>query len=160
MRATWLGSAGLTALVRCACGLRLYLSRPHWRRRGFAICDGCKAVIRYESPEVVNVDEAEELLKMAMRRDEERAELREGLERELRRFVQVYATQPEKLWSPATRRFVAAVRPALELLGGPVRAAEGEWYGAAAEGAYRDEEGERRDRWSVYAADYGDGPPE
>ncbi|HEX8560331.1 MAG TPA: hypothetical protein VF668_19700 [Pyrinomonadaceae bacterium] len=53
MRAAWLGSAGLTALVRCQCGARLYLSLPHWRRRSFTACDECKAVIRYGSLAVI-----------------------------------------------------------------------------------------------------------
>jgi hypothetical protein len=49
---------------------------------------------------------------------------REGLwaevERELRRFVRVYDGQAEWLWSPATVKFVRAVRPKLERLGGRV----------------------------------------
>lgn len=138
MRAEWLGSAGLTALVRCACGARLYLSRPHWSRRGFSICDDCKAVILYASLVVVDPGGAEEFLAMFSTQREEREAAVGALERELRRFIRVFDQQPEWLWSPATVRFVQAVRPKLELLGGPVRPAQGSDV-AEPEGAYRGE---------------------
>jgi hypothetical protein len=125
VRAAWLGSAGRTVLVRCRCGARRYLSRPHWSRRGFTICDDCKAVILYASLVVVDSDGVEEFLSMFSTEREEREALTAALERELRRFVRVFDRQPEWLWSPATVRFVQAVRPKLEQLGGPIRPACG-----------------------------------
>jgi hypothetical protein len=69
----------------------------------------------------------------------ERELLRDDLERELRGFVRAYDSQPEWLWSPATRRLVRAVRPKLELLGGPIGPADaGLGYCATQEGAYQD----------------------
>lgn len=145
MRAELLGAAGLTELVRCACGARLYLPRRQWARRGFTICDGCKAIIRYGSLLVVAADEAEEFIAMVIREGEERAALRGEVERELRRFVRVYDGQPEWLWSPATVRFVRAVRPHLERLGGPVRSALATVEeGAMREAAYQGAEGKER----------------
>lgn len=139
MRAEWLGSAGLTVLVRCRCGARLYLSRSHWSRRGFSICDDCKAVILYASLVVISPEGVEEFLAMFSTEREEREALTKALERELRRFVRVYDQQPEWLWSPATVRFVQAVRPTLERLGGPVRPAQGSDV-PEPEGAYRSAE--------------------
>ncbi|HEX8502813.1 MAG TPA: hypothetical protein VF659_19675 [Pyrinomonadaceae bacterium] len=119
-KATWLGSAGFTILVRCACGVRLFVPRGRWAERGFTVCDDCKAAIRYASLEVVQPEAVEGFVEMVIREGQEREALKEELERELRRFVRVYDGQPEWLWSPATVRFVRAVRPKLELLGGPV----------------------------------------
>lgn len=120
MRAAWLGSAGLTALVRCICGARLYLSRPHWSSRNFAVCDDCKGAIHYASLEVVDPEAVEEFVTMVMSQQAEREALRSELERELRRFVRLFDRQPEWLWSPATVTFVKAVRPKLEQLGGEI----------------------------------------
>jgi hypothetical protein len=125
VRAEWLGSAGLTALVRCACGARLYLSRPHWSRRGFTVCDDCKALILYASLEVVDPNVVEEFLAVFSTEREEREALTKALERELRSFIRVFDRQPEWLWSPATVRFVRAVRQKVEKLGGPVLPAHG-----------------------------------
>jgi hypothetical protein len=124
-RASWRGSAGFTVLVGCVCGRRLYLPRRRWLRRGFAICDWCRAVIVSGSLLVLSPEDVEEFMAGVMRGEEERAALRDDVERELRRFVQVYDTQPEWLWSPATVKLVQAVRPKLELLGGPIGRAEG-----------------------------------
>lgn len=118
--AQWLGSAGPTALVRCVCGARLYVPRRQWARRTFTVCDACRATILYASLEVVDPEDAEEFVEMVIAQEQEREALREGVERELRRFVRAYDGQPEWLWSPATQRFVRAVRPKLELLGGPM----------------------------------------
>jgi hypothetical protein len=75
---------------------------------------------------------------MIITQEEERELLRGDLEREARRFVRIFDTQPEWLWSPATVKFVRAVRPKLELLGGPIHAARGgEAEGASSEAAYR-----------------------
>jgi hypothetical protein len=123
MKAEWLGSAGLTILVRCTCGARLYVPRRQWAERSFTVCDECKAAIRYASLEVVDSEAVEEFVEMIITQGREREALKEDLERELRRFVRVYDGQPEWLWSPATVKFVRAVRPKLELLGGPVGAA-------------------------------------
>jgi hypothetical protein len=120
MRAEWLGAAGLTVLVRCACGARLYVPRRQWRARGFTVCDDCHAAIRYASLEVVDPEAMEDFVEMVIRQQGEREALKEDLERELRRFVRVFDQQPEWLWSPATVKFVQAVRPKLELLGGAV----------------------------------------
>lgn len=140
-RAEWLGSAGLRALVRCACGVRLDLSLPHWRRRSFTACDRCRAVIRYGSLEVVNPLDVEEFVEMVIRQEEERAALLEDVERELRRFVRAYDGQPEWLWSPATQRLVRYVRPKLELLGGTIGPQDaGRAYSATQEGAYQAED--------------------
>lgn len=140
-RAKWLGSAGRTALVRCTCGARLYFSLPHWRRRSFAACDECKAVIRYGSLEVVEPHQVEEFVNMVIAQEEERETLRAGVERALRHFIRVFDGQPEWLWSPATVKFVAAVRPKLELLGGPIGPMDaGRDYGASPESAYQGEE--------------------
>lgn len=136
MRAQWLGSAGITVLVRCLCGARLYLSRQHWSRRGFTVCDDCKAVILYASLVVINPEGVEEFLAMFSSEREQREALTKALERELRQFIRVYDRQPEWLWSPATQRFVQAVRPKLEQLGGPIRPAQGGDV-AEPEGAYR-----------------------
>jgi hypothetical protein len=138
-RAEWLGSAGVTALVRCACGARLYVERRQWAGRGFTVCDGCGAVILYASLDVVDPEGVEEFVAMSIRQGQEREAIMKELERELRRFVGVYDGQPEWLWSPATQRLVRAVRPKLERLGGPV------WPGrardvATPEGAYRGEQ--------------------
>jgi hypothetical protein len=138
MRAKFLGSAGPTDLVRCACGAKLYLSRQHWARRSFTVCDDCKSVIRYGSLEVVEAREAEDFFTMIIRQGEERAALKEDLERELRHFVQVFDQQPEWLWSPATVRLVQTIRPKLELLGGPIGPARGGGeVGVSLESAYR-----------------------
>lgn len=139
MRAEFLGAAGLTDMVRCACGKRLYLSRRHWARRSFTVCDDCKAVIKYGSLEVVNPDESEDFFTMIVRQGEERDALKEDVERELRRFVQVFDGQPEWLWSPATVRLVQTIRPKLEILGGPIPAARGSAAGASMEAAYKGE---------------------
>lgn len=136
MRGEWLGSAGLTALVRCTCGARLYLSRSHWSRRGFTVCDDCKAVILYASLVVVDPEGVEEFLAMFSTQREEREAVMGALERELRRFIRVYDQQPEWLWSPATVKFVGAVRPQLERLGGPIGAGRGDDV-ASPEEAYR-----------------------
>jgi hypothetical protein len=69
-------------------------------------------------------------------RGPERDELWRAIERELRRFVRVYDGQPEWLWSPATVKFVRAVRPRLERLGGAVGPALTD-DSAAPEEAYR-----------------------
>lgn len=129
MRAAWLGSAGLTALVRCACGARLYLSRPHWSRRNFAVCDDCKGAIHYASLEVIDPEAVEDFVEMIITEQREREALKTEIERELRRFVRVYDGQPEWLWSPATVQFVKAVRPKLERLGGSL------WPGRGGEAA-------------------------
>jgi hypothetical protein len=129
VRAEWLGSAGLTALVRCACGARLYLSRPHWSSRNFAVCDDCKGAIHYASLEVIDPGAVEDFVEMVISRQQEREALRSELERELRRFVRVFDGQPEWLWSPATVSFVQAVRPKLEQLGGAI------WPGRGGEAA-------------------------
>ena len=44
------------------------------------------------------------------------------VERELRRFLRLFDTQPEWLWEAETVKLVRAVRPALELLAGAGRA--------------------------------------
>jgi hypothetical protein len=137
-RAEWLGSAGVTALVRCACGARLYLSRPHWSRRGFALCDDCKSAILYASLVVVDPEGVEEFVAMSIMQGQEREAIMKELERELRRFLSVYDGQPEWLWSSATQRLVRAVRPKLERLGGPVWPARAQDV-ATPEGAYRGE---------------------
>lgn len=142
MKAEFLGSAGPTDLVRCTCGKKLFLSRRHWARRSFTVCDDCKAVIRYGSLEVVNPDESEDFFTMIIRRGEERDALRGDVERELRRFVQLFDTQPEWLWSPATVKMVQAVRPKLELLGGPIEPARGADVSAGPESAYQGDEDE------------------
>jgi hypothetical protein len=138
MRAVWLGSAGLTALVRCRCGVRLYLSLFHWSRRGFTVCDDCKAAIRYASLEVIDPKAVEEFVEMIINEGHERETLIGELARELRRFIRVYDGQPEWLWSPATVKFVRAVRPKLEMLGGPIGPARGDDV-ATPEEAYRGE---------------------
>jgi hypothetical protein len=137
-KATWLGSAGLTILVRCTCGARLYVERRPWEHRGFTVCDECEAAIHYASLQVVDPEGVEEFMTMLARQREEREALIKEMERELRRFVQVYDGQPEWLWSPATVKFVRAVRPKLEQLGGPVwpSRTQGE---ASPEEAYRGE---------------------
>ena len=132
MRAQWLGSAGLTALVRCVCGARLYLALPQWSRRNFSVCDDCKGAIHYASLEVIAPEAVEVFVTMVISRQAERDALRGELERELRRFVRLYDRQPEWLWSPATVSFVRAVRPTLERLGGEV------WPGRGAEAAGQD----------------------
>lgn len=76
MRAEFLGSAGPTDLVRCVCGARLFLSRRHWARRSFTVCDDCKAVIRYGSLEVVKAQEAEDFFTMIIQQGEERDALK------------------------------------------------------------------------------------
>jgi hypothetical protein len=136
VRGEWLGSAGITVLVRCACGAKLYLSRPHWSRRGFTVCDDCKAVILYASLEVVDPNVVEEFLSMFSTEREEREALTKALERELRSFIRVFDRQPEWLWSPATVRFVQSVRPKVEKLGGAIKPAQGGDV-AEPEGAYR-----------------------
>jgi hypothetical protein len=120
MRAEWLGAAGFTVLVRCTCGARLYVPRRQWEQRSFTVCDDCKAAILYASLEVVEPSGVEGFVEMIINQGREREALRDELERELRRFVRVFDSQPEWLWSPATVKFVRAVRPKLELLGGPV----------------------------------------
>ncbi|MBV8857883.1 MAG: zinc ribbon domain-containing protein [Acidobacteria bacterium] len=120
MRAAWLGSAGLTALIRCLCGARLYLSVPHWSSRNFAVCDDCKGAIHYASLQVIAPEAVEDFVEMIINRQAEREALRGELERELRRFVRLFDRQPEWLWSPATVTFVKAVRPKLEQLGGEI----------------------------------------
>jgi hypothetical protein len=141
--AEWLGSAGGTALVRCVCGARLYRPLRLWARWSFTACGDCGAVILYASLEVVDPRDAEEFIEMVIAREEERELLKEDVERELRRFVRAYDGQPEWLWSPATQKFVRAVRPKLELLGGPIGSADdGRQYGVAQESAYVSEGGE------------------
>ncbi|HWW74032.1 MAG TPA: hypothetical protein VNZ44_01475 [Pyrinomonadaceae bacterium] len=120
MRAAWLGSAGLTALIRCTCGARLYLSLPHWSSRNFSVCDDCKGAIHYASLQVVAPEAVEAFVEMIVSRQAEREALRGELERELRRYVRLFEQQPEWLWSPATVAFVKAVRPKLERLGGEI----------------------------------------
>lgn len=138
MRAAWLGSAGLTALIRCACGARLYISLPHWSRRTFTLCDDCKGAILYASLSVVDREAVEVFVRMVINEQEGREALTAELVRELRRFVRVFDQQPEWLWSPATVNFVRAVRPKLEQLGGPIRPGRGSDV-ATPEGAYRGE---------------------
>lgn len=138
MRAEWLGSAGFTVLVRCICRARLFVPRRQWAGRGFTVCDDCKAAIRYASLEVVDSAKVEEFVEMVIREGQEREALVAELESELRRFVRVYDGQPEWLWSPATVQFVRAVRPKLELLGGPVGPASMDGV-ASPEEAYRGE---------------------
>jgi hypothetical protein len=66
----------------------------------------------------------------------ERDELWGEVERELRRFVRVCDGQAEWLWSPETVKFVRAVRPKLERLGGRLGPALTD-DSAAPEEAYR-----------------------
>lgn len=120
MRGAWLGSAGLTALVRCVCGARLYLPLPQWSRRNFSVCDDCKGAIHYASLEVIAPEAVEDFVEMIVSRQAEREALRRDLERELRRYVRLFDQQPEWLWSPATVSFVKAVRSKLERLGGEI----------------------------------------
>jgi glycyl-tRNA synthetase beta subunit len=94
--------------------------RRQWAERGFTVCDDCRAAVRYASLEVVKAEAVEEFVEMIIRQGQEREALIADVERELRRFVRVYDQQPEWLWSPATVKFVRAVRPKLELLGGQV----------------------------------------
>jgi hypothetical protein len=139
VRASWLGSAGLTALVRCVCGARLYLSLPHWSRRNFSVCDDCKGAIHYASLEIVDPEAVEDFVSMIISKQAEREGLLKELERELRRFVRVFDQQPEWLWSPATVQFVRAVRPKLEQLGGAVWPGRGGGGAAAPERAVKGE---------------------
>lgn len=139
MRAAWLGSAGPTALVRCRCGARLYLSRPQWSRRIFAVCDDCKGAIHYASLEVVDPEAVEAFVEMIITEQQEREALKAEIERELRRFVRVFDGQPEWLWSPATVKFVQAVRPKLERLGGSIWPGRGGGGAATPERAHRGE---------------------
>lgn len=120
MKAQWLGSAGTTVLVRCRCGARVQVSRAHWQAQVLTRCDGCGAAILYPSLEIVAVEKVEELMAGILKQEQEREALLADVQRELRRFVQLYDRQPEWLWSPVTVRFVQAVRPKLELLGGPI----------------------------------------
>ena len=138
MRAWWLGSAGLTALVRCVCGARLYLSLPHWSSRNFAVCDDCRSAIHYASLQVIAPEAVEDFVEMVINRQAEREALRRDLERELRRYVRLFDRQPEWLWSPATVQFVQAVRPKLEQLGGEI------WPGRAG-GAAQPEQAPRQE---------------
>ena len=141
-RAEWRGSAGLTVIVGCVCGARIYLSRLRWSRRSFTVCDDCKAVILYGSLAVLNPEDVEEFMEVVIRAEEEREALRDDVEAELRHFVRVFDTQPEWLWSPATVNLVRAVRPKLELLGGPIeRASGGRQSGATPEAACQAEAG-------------------
>lgn len=142
MRAKFLGAAGLTDLLQCVCGRRLYLTRRHRARRGFTVCDDCKAIIRYGSLEVVEAHDSEDFFTMVISQEEEREALRGDVERELRRFVRAFDCQPEWLWSPATQRFVRAVRPKLELLGGPIGPAQEGDADVTPEAAYKGDEGE------------------
>ena len=142
MRAEFLGAAGLTDLVGCVCGRRLYLSRWRWARRGFTVCDDCKAIIRYGSLSVVEAHDSEDFFTMVISQEEESEALRGDVERELRRFVRAFDGQPEWLWSPATQRFVRAVRPKLELLGGPIGPAQEGDADVTPESAYKGEEEE------------------
>jgi hypothetical protein len=137
-KAEWLGAAGLTVLLRCLCRARLFVPRRQWAKRGFTVCDDCKAAIRYASLEVVESSGVEEFVSMIINQGREREALRDELERELRRFVRVFDGQPEWLWSPATVKFVRVVRPKLELLGGPIQAARVSDV-ASPEEAYRGE---------------------
>lgn len=77
-----------------------------------------------------------------IKQEGEREALRSDLERELRRFVRAFEGQPEWLWSPATVRFVQAVRPKLELLGGPIAEAHEGGSGVCPEAAYQGVEDE------------------
>lgn len=120
MRAQILGSAGLRLLVACRCGARAYLSAPRFKRRGYTVCDKCEAVIVYGSLEILAPAGAEEFMAGIRKQEEEREALTEEVVLAVRRFVQVYDSQPAWLWSPATQRLVQAVRPKLELLGGPI----------------------------------------
>lgn len=136
-----MGSAGLTAIVRCVCGTKVYLSLEPWRRRGFTICDGCKSIIVYGSLTIVNADEAEEFFTMIVKQGEEREALRVEVEQELRRFVRAFDGQPKWMWSPATVRMVQAIRPKLEQLGGRINPGQVGDDGATLEAAYRGVEG-------------------
>jgi hypothetical protein len=120
LRAGLLGSAGLRLLVACACGARAYLSEPRFKRKGFAVCDGCGAVIVYGSLEILDATGAEEFMAENKKQEEERESLTEEVMLELRRFIQVFDSQPSWLWAPATQRLVQAVRAKLEILGGPI----------------------------------------
>lgn len=48
MRATYLGSNPLTALLRCACGRKLYFDKETWETLGFLRCDNCGSKICYD----------------------------------------------------------------------------------------------------------------
>lgn len=120
MRAQLLGSAGLRLLVACRCGARAYLSAPRFKRRGFAVCGGCEAVTVYGTMEILDTIRVEEFMAGIIRQEEEREALTEEVTLELRRFVQVFDSQPSWMWAPATQRLVQAVRPKLEILGGPI----------------------------------------
>lgn len=143
MRAEWVGSAGATAVIRCPCGARAQLPVGPWRRRGFTICDRCKAVVIYGSLKALTGKEAEDFMAEAVRGERQRQALREELERELRRFVRAFDSQEVWQWSPATVRLVEAVRPRLELLGPAAEEeAGGAAYVATPEAAFQGDEDE------------------
>jgi hypothetical protein len=52
MKAEYLGSAGLTLLIRCICHYRLYINRANWTFFQIAVCDNCGALISYPSFQV------------------------------------------------------------------------------------------------------------
>lgn len=49
MRATYLGSNPVTALLRCACGRRLLFHKETWQNAGFLPCDNCRQKICYKN---------------------------------------------------------------------------------------------------------------
>lgn len=81
--------------MRCVCGAKLYLSRRHWERRGFTVCDDCQVVIVYVSLAVVDPSQVEEFMSGVIKQEGEREALREGLELELRGFVEGFDRHPE-----------------------------------------------------------------
>jgi hypothetical protein len=81
-RAEYLGSTGLTLLVRCACGRRNFFDRRRFAYYGRAVCDNFRCLIDYNSFRVhisdwrrTNVEEFD----FEYEETEERAAIVEGL---------------------------------------------------------------------------------
>jgi hypothetical protein len=55
MRATYLGSNPLTALLRCACGRRLLFDKKTWANLGSLVCDKCGGRIVYKTLRVIPI---------------------------------------------------------------------------------------------------------
>ena len=49
MRADYLGSNPVTALLRCPCGRRLFFDKETWADSGFLTCDNCRQIIWYKN---------------------------------------------------------------------------------------------------------------
>lgn len=111
-RAELLGTAALTARVRCPCGKRQDVGREDWEWFGVTVCPRCGRGILDHSLRVVDAEEARSMIEARRPTEGELRSLRR-MELALRDFLPRYDHHPRWYWSPPTARLAEEVRRVL-----------------------------------------------